>query len=323
MKKRILSGLQPSGNIHIGNYFGFLKSMIEYQDSSDLLFFVANLHSLTSANTDRNLKELTIEALIDAVSLGINPNKATIFVQSDINLVTNLAWILSSFSPVSLMEKAHSYKDKVAKGISPNMALFNYPILMAADILIYQTEIVPVGKDQKQHLEIARDLAIKFNNVYGDIFTIPEADISEDLGIIPGTDGQKMSKSYNNTIEIFADQKDIKKAVMGIETDSKSLEDKKKAEGNNIYEIYKVFANKEELLIMKTRFEEGGFGYGEAKKILLEKILAYFKEAREKKIYYKNHQSELIKIVEDGSIKVNKIAEETMQKVYKSVGLKY
>jgi len=221
MKKRVLSGIQPSGKLHIGNYFGMIKRMVEYQKSSDLFCFIANLHSMTTLTDAKELKQLTLDAAMDLLALGIDPDKCHFWVQSDVPEVAELTWILSCITPVGLMERAHSYKDKIAKGIQPNLGLFCYPALMTADILINQSEIVPVGKDQKQHVEMARDIAIKFNNTFGETFTIPEPEIPEEVAVIPGIDGQKMSKSYNNTIPIFDDEKVIKKAVMSIVTDSK------------------------------------------------------------------------------------------------------
>ena len=224
MKKRVLSGIQPSGSLHIGNYFGMIKRMIEYQESSDLFCFIANLHSLTTLMNRDEMKKLTLEAATDMLALGIDPDRCYFWVQSDVSETTELAWVLSCLTPIGLMERAHSYKDKIAKGIQPNLGLFSYPALMAADILINQAEIVPVGKDQKQHIEMARDMAIKFNNAFGEVFILPEPEIPEDVAVVPGIDGQKMSKSYGNTIPIFADDNVVKKAVMAMVTDSKAVD---------------------------------------------------------------------------------------------------
>ena len=220
MKKRILSGAQPSGQLHIGNYFGMIQRMIQFQNESDLFCFVANYHSMTSINDKVKLEENTREAFIDLLALGIDPNQSTFWVQSNVPEVTELAWILSNFASVGLMQRSTSYKDKIANGLKPNMGLFSYPILMASDILLFQSEIVPVGKDQKQHLEMTRDIAIKFNNSFGEIFTIPEIEIDKSNEVVIGIDNQKMSKSYNNTIPIFADNDTIKDQVMNIVTDS-------------------------------------------------------------------------------------------------------
>lgn len=323
MKKRVLSGIQPSGNLHIGNYFGMIKRMIEYQESSDLFLFVANLHSLTTLNDPAVLKKLTLEAAMDMLALGIDPEKCYFWVQSDVPETAELAWILSCLTPMGLMERAHSYKDKIARGLLPNLGLFNYPTLMTADILINQANIIPIGKDQKQHVEIARDIAIKFNNTFGEIFVIPEPEIQKEIATIPGTDGQKMSKSYGNTIPIFAEDNVIKKAVMGIITDSKGIEESKEAEGNTIYELYKLFASKMEVDALALQFKKGGLGYGEAKKMLLEKILKYFEPFKEKRKELQNHPKKVETILGEGAKKVRVISHQTMQKVREATGLKY
>ncbi len=323
MKKRVLSGIQPSGNLHIGNYFGMIKRMIEYQESSDLFCFIANLHSLTTMTDHEELKRLTLDAAMDMLALGLDPDKCYFWVQSDAPETTELAWILSCLTPMGLMERATSYKDKISKGIHPNLGLFNYPVLMAADILINQADIVPVGQDQKQHLEMARDIAIKFNNMFGKTFKIPEPEIPKEIAVIPGIDGQKMSKSYNNTIPIFADEAVIKKAVMGIVTDSKGVEEVKKPEGNTIYELYKLFASKKEADKLSEQFKKGGLGYGDAKKMLLDKITKTFQPFKEKRQYLKNHPKKVEKILAEGAEKVSKISHATMQKVRQVTGLKY
>lgn len=311
--------------------------MIKYQESSDLFLFVANLHSLTTAydqksttiHDESKLEKLTLEAAMDMLALGIDPERCYFWVQSDVPETAELTWILSCITPMGLMERAHSYKDKIAKGLFPNLGLFNYPVLMAADILINQADLVPVGKDQKQHLEMARDIAIKFNYMFGKekgkktIFTVPEPDIPEEIAVIPGTDGQKMSKSYNNTIPIFAEDYVVKKAVMGIVTDSKGVDEPKKAEGNTIYELYKLFATTEELRDFSDRFQKGGMGYGDAKKLLFEKIRSYFAPYREKRKNYEENPDIVEKILAKGAEKVKKVSHETMEKVREATGLKY
>lgn len=323
MPKRILSGIQPSGNLHIGNYFGMIKRMIKYQESSDLFLFIVNLHSLTTVSDGPKLKKLTMEAAMDMLALGADPDKCYFWVQSDVPEVTELAWILSSLTPVGLMERAHSYKDKLAKGIKPNLGLFTYPALMAADILINQSEIIPVGKDQKQHVEMARDIAIKFNNTFGETFVIPEPEIPANIASIPGTDGQKMSKSYNNTIPIFGDENVIKKAVMGIVTDSKGVDEPKELEGNVVYELYKLFADPDEAKEMADKFKKGGMGYGDAKKMLLEKIQETFKPFKEKREHLAANPEEVEEILAKGAEKTRKISLKTMEKVRNATGLKY
>ncbi|MFC1732938.1 tryptophan--tRNA ligase [candidate division KSB1 bacterium] len=323
MKKRVLSGIQPSGSLHIGNYFGMIKRMIEYQESNDLFLFIANLHSLTTVSDQNSLKKLTLEAAMDMLALGIDPDKCYFWVQSDVPETTELTWILSCLTPMGLMERAHSYKDKIAKGLLPNLGLLNYPVLMTADILINQANVVPVGKDQKQHLEMARDIAIKFNNEYGEVFTIPEPDIPDEIAVIPGVDGQKMSKSYNNTIPIFGEGHVIKRAVMGIVTDSKGVDEPKDPEGNTIYELYKLFAPKDETKELADKFKKGGMGYGDAKKMLLEKITETFQPFREKRQHLEDNPEEVEEILAKGAEKVKKISHETMEKVRAATGLKY
>ena len=323
MKKRVLSGIQPSGKLHIGNYFGMIKRMVEYQESSDLFCFIANLHSLTTIQNAEEMNRLTLEAAMDMLALGIDPNKSHFWVQSDVPEVAELAWILSCITPMGLMERAHSYKDKLAKGISPTLGLFSYPSLMTADILLYQSDLVPVGKDQKQHLEMARDIAGKFNASFGDTFKMPEPDIAESVAIVPGTDGQKMSKSYNNTIPIFDSEAVIKKAVMGIVTDSKGVDDPKDATKDNVFAIYKLFATELEQGKMVEKYEKGGMGYGDAKKLLLAKILETFKPFQKKRKELEENPKEVEAILKKGSEKVRKVAMKTLERVREVTGLKY
>lgn len=323
MKKRILSGIQPSGKLHIGNYFGMIKRMVEYQEMGDLFCFIVDLHSLTTVADGEKLSGLTLEAAMDLLALGIDPEKCYFWVQSDVPEVTELTWILSCHTPMSLMEKAHSYKDKVAKGIHPHLGLFNYPVLMAADILINQTDVVPVGKDQKQHVEIARDIAQKFNNSYGETFTLPEPEIPNNVATIPGTDGQKMSKSYNNTIPIFGSESEIKKPVMGIVTDSKDVEDPKDPDTCNVFALYKLFAGPEEVSEMRSHYQKGGMGYGNAKKKLLEKIQEAFKPFQEKRNELEKNPDIVREILHEGAKKVRAISLETLNKVRQAVGLNY
>ena len=323
MKKRVLSGIQPSGKLHIGNYFGMIKRMVEYQESSDLFCMVVNLHSLTTIQDGKKLNDLTHEAVLDLLALGIEPDKCHFWVQSDVPEVTELTWILSCLISKGLMERAHSYKDKIAKGILPNMGLLNYPILMAADILINQSEIIPVGKDQKQHVEMTRDIAIKFNNTFGETFIIPEQEIPEEIATIPGTNCQKMSKSYNNTIPIFDDEKVIKKAVMSIVTDSKSVEDCKDPKTCVVFKLYSLFADKNECQMLADKYKKGGMGYGEAKQVLLDKILETFKPFQEKRKHLEKNPKEVEKILAKGAEKVREISLKTMNKVRTATGLKY
>lgn len=319
--KRSLSGIQPSGILHIGNYFGAIKQFIDNQEKYNGMYFVADYHSLTSLPDPENLKANSFNIVLDYLALGLDPSKSTIFLQSDVPEHTELYWILSTLTSVALMERGHSYKDKIEKGISANMGLLSYPILMAADILIYDTDIVPVGKDQKQHLEMARDIATKFNERYnGEFFKLPDPLILDDAAVIPGVDGQKMSKSYNNTINMFASKKELKKQIMSIVTDSTPLEEPKDPE-NNITQLYSLFASKEKVEEMKDKFRAGNYGYGHAKNELLEAILEYFKEAREKREELERNPELVRQILKDGADKARALAKEKIMKVKSAVGL--
>lgn len=280
---RSLSGIQPSGNLHIGNYFGAIKQFVEFQDKYEGLYFLANYHALTSSPKGEDLKRNTVNAILDYLALGLDPEKSIIFLQSDVPEHTELSWILANVAPMGLLERAHSYKDKTAKGIKPNVGLFTYPILMAADILMYDPDVVPVGKDQKQHVEITRDIAIKFNETYGkEVFKLPEEKIVENVAVVPGVDGDKMSKSYGNVINMFIPKKEIKKQIMGIVTDSTPLEEPKNPD-NNITKLYSLLATEAEVEEMKRKFSEGNYGYGHAKNELFEKFIDYFNPFIEKR----------------------------------------
>ncbi|WP_068267566.1 tryptophan--tRNA ligase [Caviibacter abscessus] len=319
--KRSLSGIQPSGMLHIGNYFGALKQFVDLQDKYEGLYFLADYHALTSNPSSESLREKTLNAIIDYLALGLDPKKSTIFLQSDVPVHTELMWILSNCTPISLLERGHAYKDKIAKGLKPNTGLFTYPILMAADILLYDTDVVPVGKDQKQHVEFARDIAIKFNELYEkEIFKLPNDLILDNVSIVPGTDGEKMSKSYGNMINMFLPEKELKKQVMSIVTDSAALEEPKNPE-NNITKIYKLFASESDVAIMKEKFLNGGYGYGHAKKELFDSIMDYFSAAREKRNKLLNNLDYINDILKDGAIKANSIAQEKMKIVREVVGL--
>ena len=322
-KKRILSGIQPSGRLHLGNYFGMMKRMIEYQDKEDLFCFLVNYHALTTVSNGNKLRKETLSAAMDFLALGIDPEKCYFWVQSDIPEVTELTWILSNVTPLGLLERCHSYKDKVARGISPSHGLFAYPVLMAADILIFQSNIVPVGKDQKQHVEVARDIAIKFNNTYGDTFVIPEEEIQQDLATVPGLDGQKMAKSYDNTIEIFADEKTMKQKVMSIVTDSTPVDQPKNPETCNLFAIYKLFANEDQVKELDDKYRNKPLKYSEIKKELFGMIWEYFAEARQERKKYENSPGDVINILKKGAGKARKIACNTLQQILKAVGLNY
>ena len=273
---RILSGIQPSGKLHLGNYFGMMKPALELQKEGQAFIFIADYHALTSVTDPRALRQGSIDVALDFLACGLDTDKAIFYRQSDIPEVTELTWLLSVVTPMGLLERCHSYKDKVAKGLPATHGLFAYPVLMAADILIMQSNVIPVGRDQKQHVEVTRDIAIKFNNVYGQVFTLPEPSIREDVAVVPGVDGQKMSKSYNNTIEIFGDLKEAKANIMRIVTDSKTVADAKNPDECNVFALYKLFATDAEREAMAARYRAGGLGYGEVKKALFEKFEAHF-----------------------------------------------
>ena len=280
---RILTGLQPSGNLHIGNYFGAMRQLLELQQIGETFLFIADYHALTTGPKADDLRSNVYHLALDFLSCGLSLDNTVFFRQSDVPQVTELMWILNNITTVGFLERAHSYKDKIAKGFTPNTGLFTYPVLMAADILLYGSELVPVGKDQKQHLEITRDLAIRFNNDYEETFKIPEAYIPTSVAVVPGIDGQKMSKSYGNTIPLFGAQKAIRKIVMSIVTDSTPMEAPKDPEKCNVVALYKLVATPEEVEEMKANYRAGNYGYGHAKQAFFEKLWAYFEPMRERR----------------------------------------
>ena len=318
---RSLSGIQPSGILHIGNYFGAIKQFVELQDEYEGFYFLANYHALTSSPKGEDLKANTIGVILDYLALGLNPEKSTLFLQSDVPEHAELSWILSNIAPMGLLERAHSYKDKVAKGIKPNVGLFTYPILMAADILIYSPDIVPVGKDQKQHLEMTRDIATKFNETYDkEVFKLPKEKIVENVATVPGTDGDKMSKSYGNVINMFGSKKALKKQIMSIVTDSTPLEEPKDSD-NNITKLYVLFATETEVEALKEKFRAGNFGYGHAKNELFDKFMDYFSPFQKKREELENNMDYVYQILREGANKARSIATEKMDEVRDIVGL--
>ncbi len=321
--KRILSGIQPSGKLHIGNYFGMMKTMIDYMENSDLYVFIVDLHALTSVHDRERLRQGTLEAAADFLALGLDPDRCTFWVQSDLPEVCELTWILSTLTPMGLLERCHSYKDKTAMGIAASHGLFSYPVLMAADILLFQSEVVPVGKDQKQHLEVARDIAIKFNNTFGETFVVPEPAISQTTAIVPGIDGQKMSKSYDNTIPIFLDDKPLRKRVMAIKTDSTPVEDPKDPDTCNLFALLKLFMAPERLADIRDLYLNGGAAYGHIKQELFELIRDYYGEARQKKKELLADPGSLRDILARGADKARQKAHVTLDLVRDRVGLKY
>lgn len=320
---RVLSGIQPSGSLHLGNYFGMMEKMIHYQQDEELFCFIANYHAQTSLNDGKALATGTLEAAANFLALGMDPEKSTFWVQSDVPEVQELTWVLSNFTPMGLLERCHSFKDKTARGIAANHGLFAYPVLMAADILLFQSEKVPVGKDQKQHVEVTRDIAIKFNNEYGDVFTLPESEIDDNVATVPGLDGQKMSKSYGNTIELFLPEKQLRKQVMRIVTAPIPVEDPKNPDDCNVYKIFKLFNTKEQDQALRQRYEAGGLGFGEVKQELFETIRDFFAPYAEKREALMADKDNLRKILELGRDKARYTANKTLRKVRKKTGLTY
>jgi tryptophanyl-tRNA synthetase len=318
---RVLSGIQPSGSLHIGNYFGMMKRMIEYQENHELFCFVVNLHALTSTFDAERLRKQTYEALCDFLALGLDPDKSIFWVQSDVPEVTELTWFLSNVTGMGLLERCHSYKDKLAKGIPASHGLFSYPVLMAADILCYGANRVPVGKDQKQHVEVARDLALRFNNTYGETFVIPEPDIEDELATVPGLDGQKMSKSYGNTIEIFVDQEALRSKIMSIKTDSTPVDEPKPIKDNILFDLYSLFLDEEGKAALQERFLTPGLKYGDVKKELLAAIWEYFAPYREKRASIK--KDFVIDVLKSGAAKARNVAAEYLAKARHNVGVDY
>jgi len=320
---RVLSGIQPSGSLHLGNYLGMMKPMLAYLDEAELFVFIVNLHALTSVTDAAKLSQQTLEAAADFLALGLDPDRCYFWVQSDVTEVVELAWILTCITPMGLLERCHSYKDKISKGIPANHGLFAYPVLMAADILLYQTDVVPVGKDQKQHLEVTRDIAMRFNHLFGETFTIPEAQISDEVATIPGIDGQKMSKSYDNTIEIFLDEKTLRKKVMSIKTDSTPVEAPKDPETCNLFQIYRHFAPPERTSEVLGLYLEGGAAYGEIKKELSGILWDFFREARDTRERLTNDPSYIHEALRKGAEKARSVALPTIDLVRERVGVKY
>ncbi len=319
---RILTGIQPSGTPHIGNYFGAMRQVCNIQDKGETFLFIADYHSLTTGPSPDALRSRVLELALNYLACGVDTEKTVLFRQSDVPEVCELTWILNNVTPVGLLERAHSYKDKIAKGFAPNNGLFSYPVLMASDILIYQSNLVPVGKDQKQHLEITRDIAIRFNQMYGDVFVIPEPIISESVAVIPGTDGQKMSKSYNNTIELFGEEKAIRKKIMSIPTDSTPLEAPKDPDRCNIFALFKLFSDEEEIAALAAKYRAGNFGYGHAKQALFEAYMDYFAPMRRRREELEKEPGYIDEVLRKGAEKANAVAAVTMEEVCRAVGLR-
>ena len=320
---RILSGIQPSGSLHIGNYFGMMKPMIEYQEVGELYCFIVNYHAMTSVTDGKQLAKGTVDAAMDFLALGLDPDQSIFWVQSDVPEVAELTWILNNVTPVGLLLRSHSYKDKIAQGLSPNHGLLSYPVLMAADILLYQSEKVPVGQDQQQHLEIARDIAIKFNHLFGETFVIPEAEINPNIPTVLGLDGRKMSKSYDNTIEIFTAEEGLRKKIGGIVTDSTPVADPKNPDKCNLFAIISLFLSEDEKIDLAERYRRGGLKYSEVKYELFDQIWEFFRSAREKREQLEQAPDHVREILKGGAEKARAKALPTLELAKERVGLLY
>jgi len=318
---RVLSGIQPTGRFHWGNYFGAIRQYIALQTAEQAFYFIANLHALTTVRDPKQLEQFTLDAAIDLVALGLDPQRATLFVQSDVPEVSELCWILMTGTPMGLLERCHAYKDKKEKGVAADAGLFAYPVLMAADILVYDSDIVPVGEDQGQHIEVARDLARSFNHHFGETFVMPKAKILEESAKVPGVDGEKMSKSYENTIELFEPVKVVKKKIMRIKTDSRPVEEPKDPEADHLYQLYSLFAADEDRGAMAAKYRAGGFGYGEVKKQLAEAAESYFANARVRRAELENDPSQIRQILADGAARAREKAAEVLDRVKRACGI--
>lgn len=322
-KKTLLSGITPSGsgNLHIGNYFGALKQWVDMQDTYNTFIFVADLHALTVIQDKEKLKSNIISVVLDYLGAGLDPEKITLFKQSDVPAHTELAWTFNCITTMAYLERAHAYKDAHMKAKEINVGLFDYPLLMAADILLYDPDVVPVGQDQKQHVEYARDTAQKFNHIFGETFKLPEPMIIENVAVVPGTDGRKMSKSYGNTIPLFGTDDEIKKAVMSIVTDSKTPDEPKDPSTCNIFALHKLFLSDNELEALRNRYTQGGLGYKESKEMLLSEILRFVTPMRDRRDSYAKDIPKVLEILKTGGIKARKIAEEKIKLVRNAQGV--
>jgi tryptophanyl-tRNA synthetase len=319
---RVLSGIQPSGKLHIGNYFGAMRQNLALQAEHEGFYFIADYHALTNSPKPADIRQWTLDVAMDYLALGLDPKKTIFWRQSDVPEVTELTWFFSCVTPKALLERCTTYKDKVAQGLSPNQGLFTYPVLQAADILIFKSNLVPVGADQKQHLEITRDIAQFFNNVYGEIFPLPKDHILESVAVVPGIDGRKMSKSYGNAIEIFESESSVKKKIMSIVTDSTPVEDPKDPDKCNVFAMLKLFATPEETKEWEQKYRQGGIGYGHTKKRLVELMHEFFRPYRQKRQELESNPDKVEKILLDGAARARVVARQTINEVREAVGLK-
>jgi tryptophanyl-tRNA synthetase len=319
---RILSGIQPSGALHLGNYFGMMRPAIELQDRGDAFYFIADYHSMTSLFDSAERRKNTLDVALDFLACGLDPKKSVFFKQSDVPEVTELTWLLSTVTPMGLLERGTSYKDKIARGIAPNHGIFAYPVLMAADILIYDSNVVPVGRDQKQHVEMTRDMAIKFNEQYGQTFVIPEPQIRDAVAVVPGLDGQKMSKSYGNTVEIFGEEKALRKKIMGILMDSRTpAEPKPDADKNLAIQMLKLVSSPDVAGDFENRLRAGGLGYGDLKKALFEQYWSYFAQARKKRAELAANLDYVNEVLTESAQKARALAQTVLKRARKACGL--
>ncbi len=319
---RVLSGIQPTGRFHWGNYFGAIRQYIDLQDEDESYYFIANLHALTTVRDAATLRQNTLDSALDLLALGLDPGRATLFVQSDVPEVSELCWLLMTGTPLGLLERCVAYKEKKAKGMTADAGLFTYPVLMAADILAYDSDVVPVGADQVQHIEVCRDMAASFNHQFSETFVLPKAKILDDSAKVPGTDGEKMSKSYNNTIELFEAPKAMRKKIMRIQTDSRPMEDPKEPETDHLFQLYSLFASDAEREAMAATYRQGGFGYGEVKKALADLADRFFEEPRARREDLAAHPETVRDILGDGAQQARKKAAEVLERAQRAVGLK-
>jgi tryptophanyl-tRNA synthetase len=320
---RILSGIQPTGRFHWGNYFGAIRQYIELQGRpEDAFYFLANLHALTTVRDRATLAQYTLDAAIDLLALGLDPDRATLFAQSDVPEVSELCWLLMTGTPMGLLERCHAYKDKKAKGLAADAGLFTYPVLMAADILIYDSDLVPVGEDQVQHIEVCRDLAGSFNHLFGETFVMPKAKLLDASARVPGTDGEKMSKSYGNTLEVFEEPKALRKQIMRIVTDSRPMDQPKEPGTDHLFQLFSLFADQQEREAMAEKYRRGGFGYGEVKKALADLAVDYFAPARDRRREFESHPQRVREILAAGAARARKKAAEVLLRAQRACGVK-
>jgi len=319
---RVLSGIQPTGRFHWGNYFGAIRQYIDLQDEDESYYFIANLHALTTIRDRELLQQNTLDAALDLLAMGLDPNRATLFIQSDVPEISELCWLLLAITPMGLLERCVAYKEKKEKGLSADTGLFTYPVLMAADILAYDSDIVPVGADQVQHIEVARDLAGRFNHLFGETFVLPKAKILDDSAKVPGIDGEKMSKSYNNTIELFEEPKAMRKKIMRIQTDSRPMEEPKEPESDHLFQLYSLFATTEQREEMAAMYRRGGFGYGEVKKALADLADQFFAEPRERRKELAAQPEKVREILGDGAATARRKAGDVLRRAQLNCGVK-